>query len=237
MSFRRSCYLFLILFAGCNSKAQKQGVVMVNKSFLGTDETLPPFKMSVKIMYKDNLSIQEVPVINFSKDSAGEKSSIKIKHYSYLDSEKNLCLNYYTFSDTAKAWKQYFNIDSVIVDGGWNFLSNKNFEYDSSANLPDSVMNGVTYGRVRLYKRRNGSDIYFDLYTNCARKNTSITIFKAISDSLGCPVVRDETYIKGKIFMIRELEFVFDELSQDELQVFEAWEKNAKKTFIKNVNH
>jgi hypothetical protein len=226
MKSKSICYLFLILFAGCYSKGQKQGVVKVNTSFLGADERLPPFKMSITIMYKNNLSIQEVPVINFFKDSSGEKSSVEIKHYSYLDADKNLCLNYKTFSDTAKVWKQYSNIDSVMVDGGWNFLSNKKFEYDSSINLPDTVTSGITYGRIRLYKRRNGSDMYFDLYTNCAKKNTLIKFF---SENLGCPIVRVETYIKSKIFMIRELEFVSDRLSPEELRVFEAWEKNAKR--------
>jgi hypothetical protein len=230
MGYKVFCYLSLIFFVECNSKARKEGVVMVNTSFIGTGEKsalLSPFEIGFKIMYKGNLSIQEVPVINFYEDSSGEKSVIKIKHYSYLDPDKNLCLNYKTFSDTAKVWKYYPDIDSVKVDGGWNFLSDKKIEYDSATSLADTIIGGVTYGRTRLYDRRNGNNIYFNLYTNCARKNELVKIFKVISDSLGCPVVREETYIKGKIFIIRQLEFVSDQLSSEELRVFKAWERNV----------
>jgi hypothetical protein len=231
MRFKIFCCLSLVLFVECSSKNYQEGVVMVNTSFVYADDKsamLPPFEIVFKIIYKRNLSIQEVPVINFHQDSTGQKYSVKIKHYSYLDPDKNICLNYKTFSDTAKVWTHYPDIDSVTVDGGWNFLSNSKIDYDSSANLSDTVINGITYGRNRLYDRRKQNHIYFDVYTDCTRKNTLVEIFKPISDSLECPIVREETYIKGKIFMTRHLEFVSARLSSEERGVLDAWEKNVK---------
>lgn len=234
MNFRCICYVFLIMFSGCYPKKVKQGVVIVNSYIIGPGNVLSDssLKISYKILFKENKSVQEVPHISFTSDSAGEKTSVKIKHYSYLDLNANVCYNYWTFSDTATAFKQYSDIDSVEVDGGRNFLSNKKFEYESSMNLADTVVSGKTYGRVRLDKKINNNDVYFILYVDCARKNSLIKLFKLLSDSLGCPIVRDETYVKGKMFMIRELKFVSDELSSEELRVFEAWEKNAKKTLV-----
>lgn len=230
MRFQVLAFLAFFLFLECNSLQEKEGVVRVNTSFVGDGEksnSLPPFEIDFKILYKGNLSIQEVPVLNLTEDSSGKESSVKIKHYSYLDPDINRCLNYKTFSDTAKVWKHYTDIDSIEVDGGWNFLSNKKLEYDSSANLPDTIVNGVTYGRRRLYDRRSAKDLYFNLYIDCNRKSELIRIFKTISDSLGCPIVRQETYIKGKIFIVREIDFLSDRLSPAESQVFSAWGKNA----------
>jgi hypothetical protein len=235
--FRTVLFILLALFTGCYSQEQRQGVVMVHTYFFGNDDTsssLPIMKVSVKILFKGNLSIQEVPLINFFKDSSDEKTTFKIKHYSYLDPEKNLCLNFKNFSDTAMIFKFYSNIDSVQVDGGWNFLSDQRFQYESLIPLSDTVMDGVTYGRVRLNKKFNNNNANLDVYTNCAKKGLLIKLFKPLSDSLGCPIVRDDSFIQNKLFMTRELEFVSDDLSQDELRVFEAWENNAKKTSGRN---
>ena len=231
MKLTHICYLFLITISGCYTKKYTQGVVVISSYIIGSSKSLsdPSLKISYKILFKDNRSIQEVPLIFSSSDSSGEKTSVKIKHYSYLDPDANVCYNYWTFSDTAKAFKQYSDIDSVDIDGGRNFLSNKRFEYESSINLTDTVISGKTYGRVRLDKKFNNRNIYLVVYVDCTGKNTAIKLFKPLSDSLGCPIVRDDTYTRGKLFMIRELEFVSDRLSPDELKVFEAWERNAKR--------
>lgn len=224
-------YLVLILFSGGCSNGQNQGSIIVHAYFWGADssEIKGPSVINNKIWFKGNQSIQEVPVILFGGESSGKNPFFKIKHYSYLDPDANAGRNYYAFSDTAKVFKQYSNIDSVIIGGGWNFYSNQNFQYDSSTNLSDTVINKISYGRIRLDKKINDNSIFFVLYHRCDKKETLIRLFKPLSDSIGCPIVRDDTYIKNKLFMTREIEFVSDKLTRDELEVFEAWKKNGKK--------
>jgi hypothetical protein len=92
------------------------------------------------------------------------------------------------------------------------FLSNKKFEYDSAINLSDTVIEGGAYRRVRLNKRFNNNEIYFILYLNCSRKNSLLKLFKPLSDSLGCTIVRDDTFIQNRLFMKIELQFVSNEI-------------------------
>lgn len=222
----------ILLFSGC-SYGQDQGVVIVHSYFYGSkgSTTIPHFEVSYKIWFKNNRSIQEVPLLLFTEDSSGQKTSFKIKHYSYLDPDENVCYNFSSFSDTARVLRHYSDIDSVSNDGrngGWNFYSNEKFEYDSLTNLSDTVINNSTFGRIRLDKKFNGNSVYLILYFRYDKKGTLVKVFKSLSDSLGCPVVRDDNFIKNRLFMTRELEFVSDKLLPEELKVFEAWGKNVK---------
>ena len=222
--------LFVISLSGCYTHGQDQGAVIYHAYFYGSEgsTTIPHFELSRKIWFKNNSSIQEVPLLLFTEDSSGQKTSFKIKHYSYLDPDKNVCYNYLNISDTAKVIKYYSDIDSVVANGGWNFYSNQKFEYDSLTNLSDSVVDNIHYGRIRLDKVVNGNNVYFILYFRCDKKGTLVKVFKPLSDSIGCPIVRDDTFIKNRLFMTEALEFAFDKLSPEELKIFEAWERNAK---------
>lgn len=220
----------MILFYGCNSQGQDQGIIKIHTYFFGLDSltTIPPLDISYRILFKKNRSIQEVPLIISSEDSSGEKTLVKIKHYSYLNPDENVCYNYRELSDTAEVLENYSDIDSVSKSGGWNFYSNRKFEYNSSKNLSDTVINNFTYGRIKLDKKINDISGYLIIYFRCDKKGTLIKIFKPLSDSIGCPIFRDDSFIKNKLFMTRELEFISDKLSPYELKIFEAWERNEK---------
>lgn len=228
-------YLVMLLLSGCNSHGQNEGIVIVHNYFYGSNgfKPKPMLDISYKIWFKDNRSIQEVPLLIFTEDSSGRKTSYKIKHHSYLDPDENVCYNYESLSDSAKVINHYSDIDSVRKNGGWNFYSKEKFQYDSATNLSDTVINNITYGRMRLDKVVNGNKVHLVIYSRADKKGTLIRNFKQLSDSIGCPVVRDDSFIKNKLFMTRELEFVTDKLSLNELNVFEAWEKKAKRNPIK----
>ncbi|HTE12465.1 MAG TPA: hypothetical protein VK645_15885 [Chitinophagaceae bacterium] len=228
MKFRRFFCAVMILFSCC-LRAQKQGIVKVHVYVFGPDGpgTTLPFDISYRIWYKNSRSIQEVPLLVFKDDSSGKSTSVKIKHFSYLDPDRNVCINYASFSGISKILKHYSNVDSVSKNGGWNFYSDAKLTYDSLKNLSDTVINNIAYGRIRMDRTINDDRIYLILYFRCDKKGTWITAFKTLSDSIGCPIVWDDSFIKNRLFMTRELEFVSDKLSQKELTVFDAWEKNA----------
>lgn len=224
-------FLLLVLFYGCHSQAQIQGVIVVHNYFFGVDgpTAKPPLDIKFRVWFKGSQSIQEVPELIFSEDSSGSKASVIIKSHSYLDPDNNVCYNYASFSDTAKVLEWYSDMDSVVKKGGKNFYSNKRFEYDSSMNLSDTIVNGVNYGRIKLNKTVNGNKGHLIVYYRCDKKQLLIKTFKNVSDSIGCPIVRDDSYLNGKLFMIGEFEFVSDKLSESELKVFKAWEQNVGK--------
>ncbi len=222
--------LFIILFIKCDVVGEHQGVVRVQQSMMNVDSlgSSSTLEMGYRILFRDEKSIQEVPLLEMVSDSSGTKSIVKIKHYSYLDPDNNVCYNYRNFSDTATVLNYFSNIDSVNIDGGWNFYSASPFEYDSAKNITDTVVNDVSFGRIRLDKKINNNEIYFQLYYRCDKKQSLIKIFKHISDSIGCPIFKVETYYKNKLFSKREIEYISGTLSQNEQKVFDAWEKNIK---------
>lgn len=228
MRIQFALYLFVISLMSCPSPGiygQGQGVVIVHRYLFEPDITIG---VSFKILYIDNRSIQQIPQLNIIEDSSGKKTYTKILYYSYLNPDKNVCYNYRNLSDTARILKYYTDIDSVDIDGGWNFYSNKNLQYDSSTNLNDTVINGINYNRIRLDKKINGNSIYFHVYLRCDKKGTLIKFFKPLSDQIGCPVVRIDTYQRNRLTTSGEIQFLSDKLSQEELKVFDAWEKNAE---------
>ena len=229
MSKQLILYLFIFSMMSCSSQetfSQNEGIVTEHLYMFRPGDTI---EVKLRVLYRNNQTIQEVPQLNIVEDSSGKRTFTKILHYSYLDPGKNVCYNYRNFSDTAKVIKRYSNIDSVRIKGGWNFYSNKDFQYNSSTSLQDTVINGINYSRIRLDKDINGIGIYFHLYLRCDKKGTLIKYFKPISDKIGCPIVRIDTYEQNNLTISHEIEFVSDKLSQEEVKVLETWERNAEK--------
>lgn len=227
--------LITIIWTNCSQGQKQHGVVDVHSTFYGMDslKTLPPLDIHTKIYFKNSQSIQEVPLIIYTDDSSGKKTVIKIKHYSYVDVDRNLCITYKSFADTTIPTKRYLATDSVSRDGGWNFLSNERLNYDNSLKLVDTIINEITYNRIKLNKTINGKPIYFILYSDCGNKRKlPIKLYKGLSDSIGCSIVRDDTFINGNLFMTRKLEYISDKLTEREQEVFVAWAKYAEE-FIK----
>jgi hypothetical protein len=219
-----------LMWIGCNSaKENLDGVINVHSTIYGMNakSAKNPLHIEHKIYFHDNQSIQEVPLLKFKEDSTGNKTDVVIKHYSYLDIKKNVGLKFLNFADTATVIKKYSDIDSVQVDGGWNFSSKASFEYTKSSKLNDTVVNNIQFGRVRLDKVVNGQNLYFILYLRCDQPELQIKLYKPLSDSIGCPIVRTDSYIKDTLFMTRELEFISDKLTEKQLQIFTSWKKKS----------
>lgn len=225
----------LLIFCACHSRGQNEGMLIRHSYFFskGSLANKPSLDISKKIFFKDNLSIQQVPLLVFTDDSSGKKTEVKVKYYSYLNRDKNVCYNYGNFSDTAKILEFYPDIDSALKLGGWNFYSKEKYEYDSMFNLNDTVIKNKTYKRIRIDERFNNMDTRMIIYFACDKKDLTFSLNRPLSDSIGCPIVRDDTFIDNKLFMTTELEFVSDKLSPAELQVFNTWQANESKPWLR----
>ncbi|MDB5195758.1 MAG: hypothetical protein JWP88_128 [Flaviaesturariibacter sp.] len=231
MRYKIVLYLYIFSNLSFNCRGQyHEGSIVRESTFYGLDtlKKAAPLHILSKIYYNGTSSIQEVPLLSYTDDSSGKKTVVTIKHYSYLNEDKGVCFNYLNFTDTATLIKCYFDVDSVKIDGGWNFYSNEKFEYDNLTMLSDTIINNSGCRRIRLDKNINGNSVNFILYVDCTRKYSPVRIFKSLSDSIGCPIIRDDTFVKGVLFMTRELKYLSDHLSKTELEVFAAWGKYAK---------
>jgi len=229
MRLQFAYYLLFTSFISCyrpNTYGQDQGAIIIKRYLFEPGITM---NIDSKILYKNRLSIQEVVELNTREDSSGKSFFTKVLFYTYLDPDKNLCYNYKSFSDTAKFINYYTNMDSTIINGGWNFYSNQKNFYDSLIDLKDTVINRVEYKRIRVDNETKNKKIYSNIYFfRCDRVGLLVNFNKSLSDKIGCSVVRVDTWKENKLITTVEILFLSDQLSKDEIKVFKAWENNAK---------
>lgn len=178
---------------------------------------------SFQIWYRDSLSIQEVPLHMFKNTNKSTTDpDITISSYVFVDPQKNYCAYYRNFTDSASSFKSYLDVDSIKYYGGWNFYEKNNFPYDSREILNDTMLNNISYSRLKLYRKSETTTQHFILYY---KKNIRhlIGFMKQIEDQIGCSITRIDTYINNNLTTSIEVQFVKNKLSSDESKVFDKW--------------
>lgn len=183
--------------------------------------------------YKDSLTIKEAHHVYFYEGPYKQKSvEVKIDHYKFMDLRTREIYEYDTFSDTARLIKKCLPNDSNCIGESWKFFNTKTIiQTKNLAFIPDTVMNGVVYKRVKsidtIQTDRGVLQSIVYGYLRCDKKNDIYNIDAQFSKQMGCPLVRmdivyiPESYPNGII----EMEFRPGSLTKQELKVFEAWEK------------
>jgi hypothetical protein len=225
-------YPFL-LFVSCNHSEQQkfdQGVVQVKRIIYDNSNfSNNNIVVNYKIWFWGTTTIQEVPELNFFEDTSGKRiTTTRILHYSYINPTDRIYVDYSNFSDTSAQKKAHISIDSIKEGGAWDFYSSVPFQYSKISRITDSIIDGINYNRLRIDKRNNNNtDIYLLLYTRCDKKGVIISNLKNLSDSIGCPILRTETYnlSDGRITSSLLIDYTSNSLSPKEIQVFEAWKK------------
>lgn len=199
------------------------------------DET---FWQNPRIWYKDSLAIEEIKGLTIEEDTLGKETrTVGLMHFTFIDIPTRSLYEYTSFSDTARLIRKYTQPDSVIVPGGWTFYAPaKEYPgFDPPEILSDTSINGVAYKRRRI-KYANPSSVGQKkqesiAYFRCDKKGKMLfSLLKNFSKEIGCPCVRIDHLpdTAGFFPVLQQVEFVSDELTAEELKVFNAWEKNAK---------
>lgn len=188
-----------------------------------------------KIWYKDSLVIEEVVGLNMGNDTSGKDTTwLTQEPYIFIDLRKDYYYKYKSFSDTTAMIDAVYKYDSIKWGIPWDFYTAKGSYYGfSSTSQPDTSIKGVSYKRLLVYKPnylegKNNMSSYI-LYMRCDKKNTLFQFDKKLGDKLGCPIIRIDD--KNSV---SELQFITDNLSKEELRIFDAWEKNAKNYQVKH---
>jgi hypothetical protein len=224
------------MLASCDNRMHlsNSGVVVCKRQFFDTTAVPlhPVFTHSFKIWYKDSLAIEEIMLAKINTDING-KQTIKslVEHYTFIDLRSDSFYEYQNFSDTAKITKKYYQPDSISVDGGWNFYGNNNFNYkDAPENLADTIINGISYKRVKFNRSLGNESLITIGYFRCDKKGSMFQFYKPYSEKIGCPMVKVYDFPVRKLQgpILTEVDFLSDTLSLQEQKIFEAWERNAK---------
>jgi hypothetical protein len=189
----------------------------------------------MKIWYKSNFIIEEIKTIKTSLDSRGNRTKeTPIAYYLFMDRNTKMFYHYSAFSDTARLLDQYRLADTSEMKGlgGWGFY--KDYIVDvvgTKKYIVDTSIDGVIYKRI-LFDVKEGDNILPTVrYLRCDKPNIFFTFNKSLSKELGCPIVRID-YLPTPTNLnpsSSEIVFIRNNLSKEEVIVFNAWEKNIKK--------
>jgi hypothetical protein len=202
-----------------------------------TNQFIPiPQSKDRTMWYKDSLVIQEINHVYQNEDINHNTTwNVQIERYKFIDLRSKDIYEYYTFSDTAKMIKKCLPNDSGCIGECWRFWKSYHFmETGKLSNLPDTLIGRVNYRRVTVVKSlktdKGGIEVATTGYFRCDIKDGLFMFDQLFSKKIGCPMVCFEERVSPPVYSDTrgEIEYLPRKLTQQELRVFAAWERNAK---------
>lgn len=234
-------YIGLLLFCMCSCQAQKScdncGMIMAKLNFFDTlkkdfvyDRLSWPGN---KIWYSNNYIIEEITVVNHENNSVGHDTTwVKISYYTFMDLDSKSFYDYTSFSDTARLINKFPEPDSSGAPGWSFYIQNDISSTEPPQKLSDTVIREITYKRYKFINKTkdNGEQVHI-AYSRCDKKGTLFQFDKKFSDKIGCPIVRVDLFAipLNRYSLSKEIEFISNTLTEEEIKVFNAWERNARK--------
>ncbi|MEQ1676374.1 MAG: hypothetical protein ABL876_06730 [Chitinophagaceae bacterium] len=206
---------------------------------IGNQFSKPFMVMHQKAWYRDSMAIEEVSSINIiSHYKSSRTETVGVMYYRFNDLRNRFVYEYKTFSDTATLIRKYAFSDTVPIAGGWNFRFDRNIDYKGIPDiLSDTLIDKISYKRIQFptgTKEYPSTSIH---YSRCDKKGTVFNTCPLLSKKMdGCPVVKSFTFSlvqKGPAYS-SEVNFLADRFTPEEEKVFNAWQKFARMSPIRN---
>lgn len=224
--------IFLLVFSCSSSSQVMNSGVVIHKTFFYNKEGDTTFSHYMKIWYKDSLFIEEIRGVNTVTDASGKTTvTYPLLFCRFIDTRNKVLYDYKTFSDTARVFHKAALPDSLMLDAGWSFYSAKYPVISGSPeSLSDTTIDNVTYKRKKFnFDSDNAAERFIIGFFRCDRESI-FSIEKKYSNSINCLLVKMFDYKTDAPapFASKEIEFASETLTEAELMVFDAWEKNVK---------
>jgi hypothetical protein len=193
--------------------------------------TLPQTR-TTQIWFKDSLVIQEVNKIEIDTDTAGiTRWRAYVLFYTLTDLRTLTIYNYKTFSDTATFFQKFSYTDSPNLFLGWNFFSTNAILTTNREYLSDTIINDIKYQRIAGSKFTDEENQFYQTrvgYISCdPRFSRLLTFDNVVTTEKKCPVTKIEMFDRrNHKRLMSEQEYQRFFLTEAELKVFNAWEKN-----------
>lgn len=195
-----------------------------NKRYYSNEAMFP----NTRIWFKDSLIIESLKFINNSrKNDASQNVEIKSLCFVFFDVKTNKKNIYQHLSDTASVYvvPNYDNskMGTNIWSGGDSTLNS------SPIVMPDTLVNGFTYKRLQFQWGQPGKKETWIAYARCTKNPGVINLSKWASAKLGCPVcvLQKPATKDDPVGYMNEVEVLSEELSPEDIKMFNTWEKRA----------
>ncbi len=192
----------------------------------------PELEIKSKIWFKDSFAIEEILSIKTEINNNIEKTEFIKEYYRFNNLRTRMIYLFKHFSDTAVCYKKYSFDAGIEVEAGWGFNFERKLEYDGIPKIMnDTIIYGVTYKRLLLTIKNKNSSPYNICYFRCDKNIYPFNLNIPLSEKVGYPLVKIQ-YMDSTLentALIAEVKFTADTLSPQEINVFQAWEKNILK--------
>lgn len=202
----------------------------------GNQFLIPGWSFKAKIWYRDSLAIEEISTLKIITDAyKNTTEKTVIDHYRFNDLRSGVIYEYKNFADTARIIKQYIYSDTMKLSGGWGFISERHIKSRKDPeSLSDTLIGEIYYKRVRVLQGTDIDPFFIDCYFRCDKKETVFNYDPRLSKMIGCPLVKLYNYspFKKETPSSSEINFISNTLSDKELKVFDAWERNIRENAV-----
>jgi hypothetical protein len=187
---------------------------------------------TIKLWFCDSAVIQDLHNIKRSTDTANKVTvKLEVFAYRYVDLIKHTVYDYSSLSDTARLIKKSALPDSMFMDYGWNFSSNKLFEIvGDPILLKDTTIENLRYKRAKFYTKGLDSNKFYQIgYFIHDTRGNLFSLEKPFSQKLNCTMTKVFSYKVGNSipFASQEIEFLSNKLTQQEKSVFSSWKRSS----------
>jgi hypothetical protein len=193
----------------------------------------PQSEWDSRVLFYDSVVIAEQHALGIKTDANNNNTwDPYLIGYTYIDLRTKSFYRYRHFSDTAQILVATRQFGDKVEAGGWNYFSMKPRAPHKSIPLTDTVLNGTKCHRLLGLWFEKGDTSYIEtLYYVSEAKWPSLVLHRTVVNGKRFSVIRwDHT-----AFIPRErtgyscVEITSNNLTKEDLKVFVAWRRNAKK--------
>lgn len=240
---RLSIFLIVALLLNDSTKAQfsKQGYALVSwKYYDTTKKQYLPTLNEAQIWYKDSMAIRpQYSIFDSTMNDIPVLRRVDTLNYYFINLKNKHFYEYDSFNVKSHFYKYYALNDSMKKEASFSYLFLGCDDSLQSIKMPDEVYEKIAdtlIGNIKFWRLKYVNQ--FDLnskynpitwiaYFRYDIPKSIMHLSRKFDDKIGWPMVMLEVF-DVKFRTLIELKYVRSRLSNKELAVFAAWEKNAK---------
>jgi len=234
-------YLLLLSFTSNSSKPKisNNGIVQMKTIFYDSSGA-PSFTDVKQVWYKDSSTIEKINRADFQTDSSDKTTlSFSTLFFRFIDLRQKVLYDYKHFSDSAKPIN-IAQLPDSMMKYGWSYYSHKVRRIQRTPQeLSDTLIGDLVYKRIRFnFVGDDSTKGYKIAYYRCDEKARMFSLEKEYSKKINCTMIRFEDFQLGFAgqFATVEIEFLSDSLNNEQLKIFDVWQKNITKYPVVNKN-
>ena len=221
----------------------KQGYAIQTQRFFDSSkntylfsELLPEFKL----WYRNSVSIREIDSI-YHEEVSGKttKYSVNPQKYFFIDLRTRIFYEYAKLNKNEPLVKSFQVVDTMkmlypsiyIFFGSKDSASRINMPNEKYFEIPDTLIEGIKYKRLKClhqvnYHGKSYKNVWIPYFRYDIKKSI-LHLSKEFDEKMNWPMVKLEVF-DVKFRTLLEINYVRSELTKEENEIFDAWERNAK---------